>query len=624
MEAFLPLQEWMTGDQEVVDSLIQDAKDWQYQNIDLALSYAQEAVLLAFQSGTKAQKGEAHYWTALLKKRRDAEGNTLKDALVDAKLSRVYFEQAGEGAGMIRALNLIGILHFRMGNEDSATIYQNQAIYMVHHSPLPVLDSLGLLGELYQDLGNTYRATASAKAEAYYRQSQAYFERGNSLYSATRLLRNLGDLALEKEVLDTAIVYYEKGLNISKAQRYDDLIPLFETSLGLVYSESFDIAPDQGHDATAEAYLRQSLQKEVDPITTFYLGRLYHYRAYYASDEAIVDSALKLYQSAMQQAARIGDLEVMEKVVRTLPYLCGSPQDPCHTFLSKDFPSFQQAQYQHVISLRDSSQQAADRRLRAFALYQTQLAARRQQGTWILGSLLVGLLALMIFGYLYQGVRRQKLIHQLKALRAQINPHFVANTINAIESLVNQGEKELASDYLIEFTQLNRRVIAVSREEMITLEAELDLLESYLKLIQLRLEDRLSYSFDVDPTLRQDLIWVPGMITQPFVENAIFHGLKPKEEGGKVELSVRRVGNSLMLIVDDDGIGRAASQQLQAKWSKAEPSYGIQISRERLTAVGKVRGSQIKVEDKVDAQGLAQGTRVIIQLLYTETKKSTP
>ncbi|MEL6133413.1 MAG: hypothetical protein AAFR59_08635, partial [Bacteroidota bacterium] len=178
----MPIAQMMARDQNVIDSLLLDVQRSQHQHVDLALGYAQEAVALAYQHGTQVQRGEAHYWTALLKKRKTSEGNALKDAMVDAKLSRFFFERAGQEEGIIRALNLMGILHFRMENVDSATIYQNQAIYMVHHGSHPIADSLRLLGELYQDLGNTYRGSASIKVQTYYQKSQAYFERSHNLY----------------------------------------------------------------------------------------------------------------------------------------------------------------------------------------------------------------------------------------------------------------------------------------------------------------------------------------------------------------------------------------------------------------------------------------------------------
>ena len=148
----------------------------------------------------------------------------------------------------------------------------------------------------------------------------------------------------------------------------------------------------------------------------------------------------------------------------------------------------------------------------------------------------------------------------MQALRAQMNPHFISNSLNAIEELIHDKQAQKAADYLIEFSRLCRMVLNHSRYEEITLQEEIESLKYILSLEQLRLPDKLKYAIEVDPELESSHIRIPAMLIQPYVENAIWHGIYPKEGIGQVKVIIRKKSaQQLECIIEDDGVGRAKS-----------------------------------------------------------------
>ena len=209
---------------------------------------------------------------------------------------------------------------------------------------------------------------------------------------------------------------------------------------------------------------------------------------------------------------------------------------------------------------------------------------------------------------------------QLKALRAQMNPHFMYNALNAIQHFITSNETGAASKYLARFAQLMRRSLEYSNNEYIPLEKEIEFIEDYLFLNEkLRFEGRLQYRIEVDDDLEEDLFGVPTMIVQPYVENALEHGLRIIENGMvKVRFSWCD-DNTILCTVEDNGIGREKARQMQRArgFYNDHRSLGTSITLERLQLLqqsGK-KGILVRTIDlRNEASGEACGTRVEIKI----------
>lgn len=215
---------------------------------------------------------------------------------------------------------------------------------------------------------------------------------------------------------------------------------------------------------------------------------------------------------------------------------------------------------------------------------------------------------------------------QLRALRAQMNPHFMFNALNAIQGLITSGRNSDAESYLAKFAKMMRHTLDYSDLEVVTLEEEIEFLDRYLDINRkLRFRDRLDFEIIPPRGVDVDDLHVPTMILQPFVENAIEHGLRPKQEGKlQIRFTLGKDENSLLCIIEDDGVGYNKGREKQAGQSvfHKHRSRGMEITRERLGLLHQMQqsgaGQYIVIVDLgVESQGSRQGTRVEVLLPLT-------
>ncbi|MBK9982484.1 MAG: histidine kinase [Saprospiraceae bacterium] len=205
---------------------------------------------------------------------------------------------------------------------------------------------------------------------------------------------------------------------------------------------------------------------------------------------------------------------------------------------------------------------------------------------------------------------------QLTALRAQMNPHFIFNALNSIQKYIMTGNVDEANSYLSKFSKLQRMILSYCDENFITLDKEINMLQLYLELEQLRLTDDFTFSIGVDDDIDPEEIQIPPMMLQPFAENAIWHGLVPKE--GLKKLSIRffmPTHDVLRCIVEDNGVGRAAAGKNKAeklKDSTINKSKGLSLVYNRLAILERKYGREfsVAIRDKVDTNHIALGTVV--------------
>jgi len=203
---------------------------------------------------------------------------------------------------------------------------------------------------------------------------------------------------------------------------------------------------------------------------------------------------------------------------------------------------------------------------------------------------------------------------QLSALRAQMNPHFIFNCINSIQRYILTNKPEEAYSYLSKFSKLIRLVLNYAEENLITLTQELEILTLYIELEQLRFEHKFRYVISIDEHVNIAEIKVPAMILQPYVENAIWHGLmNVKDERDKfISLSIKEKNSVLEIVIEDNGVGREKASELS---SKTYQSRGTRINNRRiemLNILGSGKGS-VQIED-LSENSMATGTRVIISI----------
>jgi LytS/YehU family sensor histidine kinase len=202
----------------------------------------------------------------------------------------------------------------------------------------------------------------------------------------------------------------------------------------------------------------------------------------------------------------------------------------------------------------------------------------------------------------------------LTALRSQMNPHFIFNSLNSINSVVIDGNVPLASDYLTKFSKLIRLILDNSTQSLIPLSKEVEALKLYLLMESIRFKNKFTYSIAVDEMLDEHGILIAPTTLQPFVENAILHGIMHLDKPGAIKIKIESLEpKTLQIIIDDNGVGRTKAAELKSR-TNINKSHGYQITTDRIKQINS--SNSIDVYDKVDNNLIAMGTTVIIKWHY--------
>jgi ligand-binding sensor domain-containing protein/uncharacterized membrane-anchored protein YhcB (DUF1043 family) len=247
--------------------------------------------------------------------------------------------------------------------------------------------------------------------------------------------------------------------------------------------------------------------------------------------------------------------------------------------------------------------------------------------TWfwlLLTSICIGMIILAVYFRIRQIKRREQLEsetkvsmarNELKALRAQMNPHFVFNSLNSIQHFILTNKSADAGKYLNKFARLMRVILNNSDKSQITLQEELDYLQLYIELEEMRFENKFNWKITIEDNVDADYFEIPAMLLQPYIENAILHGLTPKKEKGLLELKIRLQGNTLVCSVIDNGIGRDAARDMrQLSTRKDHKSLGMKITHDRLELINRLNNSNLSltITDLKHADQSPAGTQVDI------------
>ncbi len=218
------------------------------------------------------------------------------------------------------------------------------------------------------------------------------------------------------------------------------------------------------------------------------------------------------------------------------------------------------------------------------------------------------------FFFIYKNARASKLANRLlalKSLRGQMNPHFIFNALNSVNQFISQQDERTANQFLAEFALLMRLVLENSQQDFIPLQKEQEILSLYLKLEHHRFRDKFDYEIKVDENVNAEAIKIPPMLIQPYLENAVWHGLRYKQGKGKLLLHFYRQNGHLVAEITDDGIGRQRSAVLKTENQKKHNSTGLKNIEERLAIINKVYRSDYRVHIE-DRQ--SNGTQVSVYL----------
>ena len=250
--------------------------------------------------------------------------------------------------------------------------------------------------------------------------------------------------------------------------------------------------------------------------------------------------------------------------------------------------------------------------------YETTTERNKRQKITIY-SLIGGVLLLLLAAYLmYKYIKQQKIANNLlalKSLRSQMNPHFIFNALNSVNSFIATNDERTANKYLSDFSKLMRAVLENSEEDFIPLQKEIELIELYTKLEHFRFQDKFDYNITVDEAINIDEYQIPPMLLQPYIENAVWHGLRYKEEKGALDISINKTGkDEIAITIADNGIGREKSKTLKTENQQKQNSKGMGNIKKRVSILNEMYKDKVDVFiDDFQKEG-DTGTKVVVTL----------
>ena len=276
------------------------------------------------------------------------------------------------------------------------------------------------------------------------------------------------------------------------------------------------------------------------------------------------------------------------------------------------------------------------------SLNESQLQSARKQ-RYLYGGVFI--LMLLVFGFIYYNIRNRQKTNsliaverlktekanaarkmtelELQSLRTQLNPHFMFNSLNAIQELILMEDTENSHVYLSRFSELLRMLLDNANQPFISLRKEIHFLELYLSLENLRIPD-LEYVIEVDPKIDSEKTLIPNMMLQPYIENAIWHGLSHKKQNKLLELKVHQNGESILFEIEDNGVGRKKATELKSLYRKEHKSKGMELLSKRFNLLSKEYGAHIQtaVTDLTTNGQDASGTLVEVRVPLSLSEKA--
>lgn len=440
---------------------------------------------------------------------------------------------------------------------------------MVEDSGLPEKEKAYLEAQFFLDLARSYSASDSVLASDFFQKSLASASITQYKSFRSAIWRSYGTFLFNRSNFlqaDSAYLISEMLALASKDIRSQvESYQMLATNRGYRFVEE----QDEGLYQQSMSYL-----SKCQALSNVYLVTTYELKAYNFHDflylkegdppgayHPVGDSAIFYYKKTLDEAQKAGDLDIMSWMIENITDLCELKEmltgEDCNKLLNtKNYKVFLSENYKSLIENMRSDLENSNERIRsAEKRLERSINKRRLAFSW--GISAAGLLfAGLIFILLLQRARNRRLQARMEALRAQINPHFFSNSLNAIENLIISNKNELASKYLIHFSRLSRGILRSSRSPMTSLAEELQTLKHFLALEKLRFRDKLDYDIQVDPEINAREFEVPALILQPYAENAIIHGIKPLSGHGYLKVKVQKEKNSLLCIIEDNGIWR--------------------------------------------------------------------
>lgn len=384
-----------------------------------------------------------------------------------------------------------------------------------------------------------------------------YQEEGNE-FGEAETFNNIGAHFHSANKLDSALYYLERALSMHELSGRKTFQAVTSGNIALVYLDM------EEHEKSVE-YIEKSIAigKEVGELKEVANMMSYAAEIHYSNGQ------YKKAYDYFELAKQMNDTLLSEKKIEQI------------LDIKEKYETEKKAQEISMLKKERDASEAKSRLVDTVIIFSIGII------------LLLVILGMFIFKQRKAREQQRKVELEQKVLRAQMSPHFIFNSLNSIQRIFIEGDEDLANDYISDFGKLLRIIMENSGKDQVSLKSEIETLKLYLDIEMIRLDGKIEYSFDIDPNLDQFNNFIPPLIVQPFVENAIWHGILPKEgdEKGEIRIYIERQSNQfLKCVIVDNGIGIEQSRKLKA--NSSHKSKGMSITQERLGT--KVQAKEIE------------------------------
>lgn len=570
-----------------------------------SLEAGKQAWLLAKQQNDETEKYKA------LKNIGYANGylGNFNESIQNMEEGLVYYRSVGDSVKIAEALSDIGYLKIALSDfEAGAELYrQALAIREKINDPKGISYSLNNLGALYWQWGKPDDALH------YYLRAMPYFRDNKLTEEYASVLGNIGVIYSNQNEYDKALEYYKQSLELNKQIRHNIGIAKMQSNMAIIYA-------DRGEHDKALDLFRQSAEireqigdREGLALSLHNTGKLYE-----KMDQA--DQSINFYRRSASLSETIGAKNILLKNLEGLSsaYKKQGDYKRAYEFLEKEkslndsiFNAESHRQIEELKTKYETEKKALEIKTLQQKNENQQLKLRRRSvSIYILLAIAVSVLLHIHLSH----IRRKAVLEQKslsieqKLLRLQMNPHFIFNSITAIQSYIFNNSKKDAVNYLSSFASLMRLILENSATELIPFEKERKTLDFYLQLQSLRYPGKFEYSISIDEEIDPANTLIPPMLGQPFIENAIEHGLKNLSGKGKIDVHYRLKGETILFEVEDNGMGIYSDGSQN---NGSHKSMAIGITKDRLALLNRKQKNKLSFEiiDKSEA-GAGRGTIV--------------
>ena len=482
------------------------------------------------------------------------------------------------------------------------------------------------IAEIYYSIGN------DDEALKLHNEVLKEEEKRDNVQGVIETQNRIGEIYLEDNQNDVALQSYENSVKLARG--INDQKALANTL------QKQSIALRKNRDYNQELNVRQELNSmnELDNDTSIQIENYLEIGNIYIEQNK-EEQAIPYIQKSIEYSNQTGNLDAQSLALRQLSTAYGKQKDfnkalEVYMKYAETVDAIHQRKEKEILSSLqlatnlnrklqrlDMLEKDLELSEKAFDIirYEQQVSQKELKAQRILNYSLISALIILTMAsfFIYRMIGQKRKANQLlalKSLRSQMNPHFIYNSLNSVNSYISRNDERSANKYLSGFSKLMRSIMENSKHDFVPLSSEIEILKIYLNLEHLRFGDKFDYKLDVASDLDADNYAIPPMLIQPYIENAIWHGLRYLEEKGFLNVNISKQDNFIKVVIEDNGIGRKKSKELKTKHQKDHVSTGLKNIQNRLSVINELYKTKMDIQIEDMDKEHETGTKVTIKI----------